>query len=125
LHAGWLFLCFAADGGLSFEQVQSAIDASALVISDPPRILNLDCHCARTSGRPRQTAKANAGDMPHRPTCERDRLSLRGIASRGYPDEVLARADADNKQTDGAPFAAREDYRAWVAEALTALTKLG
>jgi len=121
LHAGWLFLCgeeFAADGGLSFEQVQSAIDASALIISDPPRILDLDIARAQLA----------ALDKLPRPTLVTCRTGPRasatvylyaGLQAGATPDEVLARADAD-----GAPFAAREDYRAWVADALTALTKL-
>jgi hypothetical protein len=44
--ASWLYLCgqeFASmDGGMSYAQVESAVPRSANVISDPPRVLDLD-----------------------------------------------------------------------------------
>ena len=44
--ASWLFLCgeeFAEmDGGISFDSVQAAVPESANVVSDPPRVLDMD-----------------------------------------------------------------------------------
>src|SRR6187200_1927164 len=44
--ASWLFLVgdeFASmPGGMSYEQVQDAVPVSARVVSDPPRVLDLD-----------------------------------------------------------------------------------
>ena len=117
--AAWLFLCgeeFAAmDGGMSFAAVQEAVPASAQVVSDPPRIMDMDL--AR-----RQIAALD--DLP-RPTLVTCRTGPRssalvylyaGLRAGAPADEVLARADAD-----GAPFAANEDLRGWVTEGLTIL----
>src|SRR3954463_14633886 len=44
--AAWLYLCgeeFAAmDGGMSYVDVQAAVEVSANVVSDPPRVLDMD-----------------------------------------------------------------------------------
>ena len=44
--AAWLYLCgeaFAAmDGGMSYADVQEAVDASANVVSDPPVVMDMD-----------------------------------------------------------------------------------
>ncbi len=44
--ASWLYLCgeeFAAmDGGMSYADVEAAVDVSANIVSDPPRILDMD-----------------------------------------------------------------------------------
>jgi len=116
--ASWLFLCgteFAAEGGLSYEQVQQAIDTSVNVPSDPPRDLDLDIARAQI---------AALDELP-RPTLVTCRAGPRasaavylysGLQAGATPDEVLARADAD-----GAPFAVHEAYRAWVTEGLTRL----
>ena len=60
--ASWLFLCgdeFAAmDGGLSYAQVQAAVPVSENIISDPPRVLDLDLarkHMAALDRLPRPT----------------------------------------------------------------------
>src|ERR1043165_646859 len=44
--ASWLFLCgeeFASmDGGMSYAQVQAAVPESENIVSDPPRVLDLE-----------------------------------------------------------------------------------
>lgn len=117
--ASWLFLCgdeFAAmDGGMSFADVEAAVPASANVVSDPPRVLDMDL--AR-----RQVAALD--DLP-RPTLVTCRTGPRssatiylyaGLRAGASADEVLTRAEAD-----GAPFAASPELRAWVTEGLAEL----
>ena len=60
--ASWLFLCgeeFAAmDGGMSYTQVQAAVPESENIISDPPRVLDIDLarrHMAALDRLPRPT----------------------------------------------------------------------
>ncbi|HZQ04356.1 MAG TPA: hypothetical protein VFA88_10085 [Gaiellaceae bacterium] len=117
--ASWLFLCgeeFAAmEGGMSYASVQAAVGESANVVSDAPRVLDLDLarrHVAVLDRLPRPTLV----------TC---RTGLRssavvylyeGLRAGASADEVLARADAD-----GAPFATSGDLRAWVAHGLAEL----
>jgi hypothetical protein len=117
--AAWLFLCgeeFAAmEGGMSYAAVQAAVPASAQVVSDPPRVMDMDL--AR-----RQIAALD--ELP-RPTRVTGRAGPRssalvylyaGLRAGASADEVLARADAD-----GAPFAGNEDLRAWITEGLATL----
>src|SRR5436853_5753952 len=44
--ASWLYLCgeeFASmDGGMSYADVQAAVDRSAVVVSDPPVVMTMD-----------------------------------------------------------------------------------
>src|SRR3954452_11305978 len=58
----WLFLCgeeFAAmDGGMSYEQVQAAVPESENIVSDPPRVLDMNLarrHVAALDRLPRPT----------------------------------------------------------------------
>jgi hypothetical protein len=117
--ASWLFLCgeeFAAmDGGISYSQVQAAVDRSMNVVSDPPRVMDMDLarrHVAALDELPRPTAV----------TCRRGPRSsavvylYAGLQAGASPDEVLAQADADD-----APFAGNEELRAWVTQGLTEL----
>src|SRR5438552_4443887 len=60
--ASWLFLCgeeFAAvEGGMSYASVQAAVAESANVVSDPPRVLDMDLarrHVATLDKLPRPT----------------------------------------------------------------------
>lgn len=118
--ASWLFLCgeeFAAtEGGISYASVQAAVPESANVVSDPPRPLDLDLarrQLAALAGLPRPTLV----------TCRTGPRSsalvylYAGLAAGAGADEVLARAEAD-----GAPFAASEELRAWVARGLAELS---
>jgi hypothetical protein len=117
--ASWLFLCgeeFAAmEGGMSYANVQAAVGESANIVSDPPRILDMDL--AR-----QQVA---ALDQLPRPTLVTCRMGPRssalvylytGLRARASADEVLARAEADD-----APFAGSDELKAWVAQGLDEL----
>ena len=114
--ASWLFLCgdeFAEmDGGLSFASVQAAVPEAANVVSDPPRLLDMEL--AR-----RQVSALDALPRPTLVTCRTGPRSsaliylYAGLRSGATADEVLARARADD-----APFARSEDLTAWVAQGL-------
>ena len=60
--ASWLFLCgeeFAAmDGGISYAGVQAAVPESMNIVSDPPRVMDMDLarqHIAALDSLPRPT----------------------------------------------------------------------
>ena len=78
--ASWLYLCgeeFAAmDGGMSYADVQRAVDVSANVVSDPPRILDMDL--AR-----RQIAALDGLSRPTLVTCRTGTRSSGGMLPRG------------------------------------------
>jgi protein tyrosine phosphatase (PTP) superfamily phosphohydrolase (DUF442 family) len=103
------------EGGMSYAQVQDAVERSANVISDPPRELDMDL--AR-----RQIAALDALPRPTAVTCRAGPRSAAlvylyaGLQSGASADEVLARAEAD-----GAPFVAMEPVRAWIAQGLDEL----
>jgi hypothetical protein len=115
----WLYLCgeeFASmDGGMSYEQVEAAVPASANVVSDPP--VELDMDLAR-----RQIAALDALPRPTLVTCRTGPRSAAltylyaGLKSGASSEEVLARAEHD-----GAPFAGSEEIRAWIAQGLDEL----
>jgi hypothetical protein len=117
--ASWLFLCgeeFAAsEEGMSYADVQQAVDHSVNVISDPPRVLDMDLarqHVAALDELPRPTLV----------TCRRGPRSsaavylYAGLKARASADEVLARAEADD-----APFFASPELREWVVAGLAEL----
>jgi len=104
------------DGGMSYAQVQAAVPESDNIISDPPRVLDMDM--ARQ--------QMDAIDRLPRPTLVTCRGGPRssavvylyaGLHAGASADEVLARADAD-----GAPFTGFDDLRAFVTEGLTVLS---
>jgi hypothetical protein len=121
--ASWLYLCgeeFAAmDGGMSYADVERAVDVSANVVSDPPRILDMDlAH--------RQLAALD--DLP-RPTLVTCRTGARssaliylyeGLRSRESAEQVLARAESDS-----APFVNSAECRDWVEQGLRELSEDG
>jgi hypothetical protein len=117
--SSWLFLCgpeFAAmDGGMSYDDVQASVPESANVISDPPRVLDMDL--AR-----RQVAALDELPRPTLVTCRAGPRSsalvylYAGLKSGAAAEEVLARAEADE-----APFVQSDEYRAWVAQGLNEL----
>src|SRR2546423_9990487 len=118
--ASWLFLCgeeFAAmEGGMSYADVQAAVAESANVVSDPPRVLDMDL--AR-----RQVAALDELPRPTLVTCRVGPRSsaavylYAGLRAGASADEVLARAEAD-----GAPFAGSDELKAWVAQGLDELS---
>src|SRR4051812_27719525 len=117
--AAWLYLCgeeFASmPGGMSYADVQAAVPESANVISDPPRVLDMEL--AR-----RQVAALDELPRPTLVTCRAGPRSsalvylYAGLRSGASADEVLARAEADD-----APFAQQPDLRAWVTQGLDEL----
>jgi hypothetical protein len=118
--ASWLFLCgeeFAAmDGGISYADVEAAVPQSANVVSDPPRVVDMDL--AR-----RQITALDALPRPTLVTCRAGPRSsalvylYAGLRSGATADEVLAQA-----QADGAPFAQNDELKAWVAQGLAELS---
>ena len=121
--ASWLFLCgdeFAAmDGGMSYAQVEAAVPACENIISDPPRVLDIDLarkHIAALDRLPRPTlVTCRAG-----PRSSAIVYLYAGLRAGASPEDVLARADAD-----AAPFAGLDDLRAFVSEGLVELAHDG
>jgi hypothetical protein len=118
--ASWLFLCgeeFAAmDGGISYPSVQAAVPESMNIVSDPPRVMDMDLarqHIAALDSLPRPTLV----------TCRTGPRSsavvylYAGLRSGATADQVLAQADADD-----APFSHSDQLRAWVAQGLEELS---
>jgi hypothetical protein len=118
--ASWLFLCgeeFAGmKGGMSYADVQAAVDESANIVSDPPRVLDMDL-----AGR--QVAALDQLPRPTLVTCRTGPRSsalvylYAGLRDGATADEVLARAEAD-----GAPFARSDELKAWVTQGLDELS---
>jgi len=116
----WLYLCgeeFAAmDGGMSYADVQAAVAESANVVSDPPRVFDMDL--ARRN--------MDALDALPRPTLVTCRTGPRssalvylyaGLRAGATADAVITRAEED-----GAPFAASDELKAWVEQGLSELS---
>jgi hypothetical protein len=118
--ASWLFLCgeeFAAmEGGMSYADVQAAVAESANVVSDPPRVLDMDLareQVAALDGLPRPTlVTCRTG-----PRSSAAVYLYAGLRAGAGPDDVLARAEAD-----GAPFCGSDELKAWVARGLDELS---
>jgi hypothetical protein len=117
--ASWLYLCgeeFAAmDGGMSYAQVESAVDESVNIPSDPPRDLDMGLvrkNLAALETLPRPTlVTCRAG-----PRSSAVVYLYAGLKAGASADEVLARAEAD-----GAPFTGSDELKALVARGLTEL----
>jgi protein tyrosine phosphatase (PTP) superfamily phosphohydrolase (DUF442 family) len=117
--ASWLFLCgeeFAAmDGGMAYADVQAAVPQAENIISDPPRVLDLDLvhqSIAAIDRLPRPTlVTCRAG-----PRSSAIVYLYAGLRAGASAEEVLARADAD-----AAPFAGFDDLRALVQQGLEEL----
>ncbi len=118
--ASWLFLCgeeFASmEGGMSYADVQAAVEESANIVSDPPRVLDMDLarrHVAALDSLPRPTLV----------TCRTGPRSsalvylYAGLRAGATADQVLARAEADH-----APFVQTDGLKAWVTEGLEQLS---
>src|SRR5712691_3215736 len=94
----WLFLCgdeFAAmEGGMSYASVQAAVDQSVRVVSDPPRVLDMDLarqHVAALDELPRPTlVTCRTG-----PRSSAAVYLYAGLKAGATADDVLARAEAD------------------------------
>jgi hypothetical protein len=121
--ASWLYLNgeeFAAmEGGMSYAQVQQAVGRSLNVITDPPRVLDLELarqHVAALDELPRPTLITCRGGPRASAVC----YMYAGLRAGAEPADVLAAAEAAN-----APFCKFEDYKAWVTEAITVLRREG
>ena len=118
--ASWLYLCgeeFASmEGGMSYADVQAAVSESATVVSDPPRVMDLEL--AR-----RQVAALEQLPRPTLVTCRTGPRSsaliylYAGLQAGASAEDVLARAEAD-----GAVFAKSDELRAWVTDGLEQLS---
>ena len=117
--ASWLYLIgeeFASmPGGMSYEQVKQAVPNSARVISDPPRVLDLDLarkHVDALDHLPRPTLiSCRSG-----PRASAVAYMYAGLKQGADADEVIAAAERED-----APFASYEDYKAWVRASMEAL----
>ena len=117
--ASWLYLCgeeFASmEGGMSYADVQHAVAQSSNVVSDPPRVMDMELAQV-------QLAALAALPRPTLVTCRTGPRSsalvylYAGLQAGATPDQVLARAEAD-----GAPFCGSDELKAWVAQGLREL----
>lgn len=117
--ASWLYLCgeeFAAmEGGMSYRSVEAAVPESVNIVSDPPRVLDMDL-------AKRQVAALDELPRPTLVTCRVGPRSsalvylYSGLKAGASADEVLRRAEADD-----APFAKSDELREWVTQALAEL----
>jgi hypothetical protein len=114
--ASWLYLCgelFAStDGGMSYADVQAAVERSTNIVSDPPVVM--DMNLARQH--------VEALDQLPRPTLVTCRTGPRssaviylyaGLKAGATEQEVLAKAEID-----GAPFLQSDELVAWVKQGL-------
>ena len=115
----WLFLVgdeFASmPGGISYAQVEQAVPSSARVVSDPPRVLDLDLarqHVDALDHLPRPTLiTCRTG-----PRASAVAYMYAGLKLGATAEDVLAAADEDD-----APFCASMEYRDWVRSSMEAL----
>ena len=121
--ASWLFLVgdeFASmPGGISYDQVKQAVAITDRVITDPPRVLNLDLarqHVAALDKLPRPTlVTCRAG-----PRSSAAVYMYAGLKQGASYDEVIAAAERDN-----APFCAVPENREWVRASMEVLKAEG
>jgi hypothetical protein len=118
--ASWLFLCgdeFAAmDGGMSYAAVQDAVAQSTNIVSDPPRVLDMDLarrHVAALDELPRPTlVTCRAG-----PRSSAVVYLYAGLRAGAPAADVLAAAEAAD-----APFTHFDDLKEWVVQGLAELS---
>ena len=116
----WLFIVgdeFASmPGGMSYAQVREAVEHSARVPSDPPRVLDLDLarqHVAALDSLPRPTlVSCRTG-----PRASAVAYMYAGLKAGATPAEVVRAAELDD-----APFCAFEEYKDWVRSSMLALS---
>jgi protein tyrosine phosphatase (PTP) superfamily phosphohydrolase (DUF442 family) len=101
---------------MSYASVQAAVGESENIVSDPPRKLDMNLarqHMAALDRLPRPTLV----------TCRTGPRSsaviylYAGLKAGARAEKVLERAEAD-----GAPFAASDELKAWVAQGLAELS---
>jgi hypothetical protein len=119
--ASWLFLIgeeFASmEGGMSYDQVKAATPISMNVVSDPPRVLNLELakqHIEALDSLPRPTLiSCRTG-----PRASAVAYMYSGLKQGADPDEVIAMAEKNQ-----APFVKFEEYKDWVRSCIKSLRK--
>jgi hypothetical protein len=119
--ASWLYLNgpeFASmEGGMSYAQVEGAVARSMNVISDPPRVLDMELakrHVAALDDLPRPTlVTCRAG-----PRSSAVAYMYAGLRAGATADDVIAEAERA-----GAPFCKFEEYKVWLKTALEELRK--
>jgi len=117
----WLYLVgeeFASmENGMSYQQVQAATPHSANVISDPPRVLNLELaqqQVAALDALPRPTLiSCRTG-----PRASAVAYMYSGLKLGADPEEVISAAEKDN-----APFVKSDEYKDWVRSSIKSLRK--
>lgn len=117
--ASWLYLIgeeFASmPGGMSYAQVKQVVPISDCVVSDPPRVLNLDLarqHVKALERLPRPTLiSCRTG-----PRASAVAYMYAGVKCGAKYEEVLAAAELDN-----APFLAFAEYKEWVRSSMDSL----
>ena len=117
--SSWLFLVgeeFASmPGGISYDQVQEAVPNSARVVSDPPRVLNLDLarqHVEALEHLPRPTMiSCRTG-----PRASAVAYMYAGLKVGATPDEVITAAERDD-----APFCASTEIKEWIRSSMESL----
>jgi len=109
--ASWLFLCgddFAAvERGMSNARVQAAVAETAWIVSDPPKVLDIDLArqlIAALDRLPRPTLVA----CRTRPGSSALVYLYSGLKAGAQTDDVRARANADD-----APLARSDEITAW------------
>ena len=115
----WLYIVgdeFASmPGGMSYAQVQQAIEHHARVISDPPREMTLELakqHVAALDELPRPTLiSCRAG-----PRSSAVAYMYAGLRAGADPEDVIRAAEQDE-----APFCKFEEYKQWVRASMRAL----
>jgi len=118
--ASWLYMCgeeFASmEGGMAYESVEAAVPESANVVSDPPRVPDMDLareQIAALEGLPRPTLV----------TCRKGPRSsalvylYAGLKQGASADEVIGRAEAE-----GAPFVQSDELKDWVRQGMRELS---
>lgn len=118
-YRSWLYLVgeeFAAmPGGMSYAQVRQAVPDSAQVVSDPPRVLNLELarqHVAALERLPRPTlVSCRTG-----PRGSAVAYLYAGLKLGATYEEILGAAERDH-----APFLASDEIKEWVRMSLETL----
>jgi hypothetical protein len=117
--ASWLCLTgteFAAmDGGISFAQVEAVAPVARNIVSDPPRVLDLDLarqHVAALDEIPRPTlVSCRMG-----PRSAAVIYMYSGLRAGAAPEDVIAAVERDD-----APCASSDEYKTWIVDSMIAL----
>src|SRR5260221_2336660 len=121
--ASWLFLVgdeFASmPGGISYAQVQEAVEHAARVVSDPPRVLTLELareQVAALDNLPRPAlVSCRTG-----PRASAVAYLYAGLKAAAKVEEVL-----DAAERDQAPFCASQEDKDWLRTSMEALQAEG